>query len=252
MKISGQTIVVTGGSRGLGAGIVEVLAQRGARVCVVARSASHQPFATAQGKVVSITGDIRDKILARQIIKDYQPTAIILNAGAIPPTTPIDVIDWDVFSQPWETDVRGALVWMQASLAAPLPYGSAVISVASGAALNGSPLSGGYAGAKRMLWLMGNYARILSNERNLGIRFQAVLPLQMVACTGVGDTAASAYASRLGIDSISFLARFGRPLTPLTFGEYVADVLESETEHQVRAYGIKGDIGVTQLEVDPA
>ena len=120
MKISGQTIVVTGGSRGLGAGIVEVLAQRGARVCVVARSASHQPFATAQGKVVSITGDIRDKILARQIIKDYQPTAIILNAGAIPPTTPIDVIDWDVFSQPWETDVRGALVWMQASLAAPL------------------------------------------------------------------------------------------------------------------------------------
>jgi hypothetical protein len=28
----------------------------------------------------------------------------------------------------------------------------------SGAAVNGSPMSGGYAGAKRMLWMMAKYA----------------------------------------------------------------------------------------------
>ena len=50
------------------------------------------------------------------------------------------------------------LYWMQAALKTPLKSGSRVLVGSSGAAQNGSPLSGGYAGAKRMLWLMAKYA----------------------------------------------------------------------------------------------
>ena len=53
--------------------------------------------------------------------------------------------------------------------------------------LNGSPLSGGYAGAKRMLWFMAKYANGVSEQKGLGIRFQAIVPLQIIGGTGVGD-----------------------------------------------------------------
>jgi hypothetical protein len=51
-------------------------------------------------------------------------------------------------------------------LCARVPVGS------SGAALQGLPLSGGYAGAKRTLWLLARYANGVA-EKGLGIRFQA-------------------------------------------------------------------------------
>jgi hypothetical protein len=44
--------------------------------------------------------------------------------------------------------VKGALYWMQAAFNLPLAPGARVLAGSSGAALQGSPLSGGYAGAK--------------------------------------------------------------------------------------------------------
>ena len=49
-------------------------------------------------------------------------------------------------------------------------------------------MSGGYAGAKRMLWIMANYAKD-RREKRLGIHFQAIVPLQIIGGTGVGDGA---------------------------------------------------------------
>jgi hypothetical protein len=53
---------------------------------------------------------------------------------------------------------------------------STVFIVSSGAAIDGSPLSSGYAGAKRMEWFLADYAQKVSNAKELGIRFVAVLP----------------------------------------------------------------------------
>jgi hypothetical protein len=54
-------------------------------------------------------------------------------------------------------------------------------------------MSGGYGGAKRMLWFMATYANGVSEEKRLEIRFQAIVPQQMVLGTGVGDAGANAY-----------------------------------------------------------
>ena len=61
-------------------------------------------------------------------------------------------------------------------------------------------MSGGYAGAKRMLWIMAKYANGVSAEKGLGIYFQAIVPLQIIGGTGVGDAGANAYASAMGGD----------------------------------------------------
>jgi hypothetical protein len=55
-------------------------------------------------------------------------------------------------------------------------------------------MAGGYGGAKRMLWFIAQYANGVSEQKDLGIRFQAIAPQQMVRGTGVGDEGANAYA----------------------------------------------------------
>jgi NAD(P)-dependent dehydrogenase (short-subunit alcohol dehydrogenase family) len=247
MELNGKTVVVTGGTRGLGAGIVRALSCKGARVVVLARTANAGPKEQLPSGVIVAEGNVTDEQLARRILAEVRPDAVVLNAGAIPATTPIDVIDWAAFSRPWEIDVHGALTWLQACLAAPMRPGGRVLSVSSGAAINGSPLSGGYAGAKRMLWIMSNYAQLLATERGLDLNFQSVLPLQMVPGTGTGDAASTAYASRAGTDVAEFLARFGAPLTPQSFGDHVASILE-RSDPLVRAFGVKGDTGVSIIE----
>ena len=114
--------------------------------------------------------------------------------------------------------------------------------------LNGSPLSGGYAGAKRMLWIMASYANGVSNQLGLGLQFQALLPLQMVGGTGVGRVGSEAYARQMGVTPEAFLARFGTPMPPGQFGEHVVSLLTERQYTDGVAYGLKGDTGITLLD----
>jgi hypothetical protein len=56
---------------------------------------------------------------------------------------PMDQLSWANFTAPWEHDVKAGLYWLQAALNRPLKLGSRVLVVSSGAAENGSPMSGG-------------------------------------------------------------------------------------------------------------
>ena len=109
-------------------------------------------------------------------------------------------------------------------------------------------MSGGYGGAKKMLWLMANYADALSAERKLGIRFQTLVPRQMVGGTGIGEGAAGAYAAKHGITLEQFLERFGAPMPPRQFGEHVVSILTDPAYEKDRAFGVKGDTGIAVLE----
>jgi hypothetical protein len=140
------------------------------------------------------------------------------------------------------------LYWLQAALNVPLAPGARVLAVSSGAATNGSPLSGGYAGAKRMLWFMTRYANELSRQRGLGIRFQTAVPMQIVGGTGVGDEASAAYAQAAGVSRDAFLARFGTPISPRQFGEQIVSILQDPAKASGNAFGLKGDTGITVLE----
>jgi hypothetical protein len=127
----------------------------------------------------------------------------------------------------------------------PLKPGSRVLVGSSGAAVNGSPMSGGYAGAKRMLWIMAKYANGISAEKGLGIHFQAIVPLQIIGGTGVGDAGANAYAHAMGMKPEQYLARFGAPLPPREFGEKVVSLLDDPKYAEGVAFGLKGDTGIT-------
>jgi NAD(P)-dependent dehydrogenase (short-subunit alcohol dehydrogenase family) len=248
MNLKDKSIVVTGGSRGLGLGLVEALAARDAKVTVVARDRDALASVQTRFGVAVISADITDERAAYRILAEVSPEVLVLNAGAKPPMGRLDQLNWQDFGATWETDVKAGLYWMQAALKTPLKSGSRVLVGSSGAAQNGSPLSGGYAGAKRMLWLMAKYANGISMQGKLGIRFQAIVPQQIIGNTGVGDAGAGAYARAAGLGREEFLTRFGAPMPPRAFGEKVVSVLEDPKYANGEAFGLKGDTGVTMIE----
>jgi NAD(P)-dependent dehydrogenase (short-subunit alcohol dehydrogenase family) len=248
MSLKHKNVIVTGGSRGLGLGLVEALVAHGARVTVVARGADALESVRARLGVAAICADVTDEAAAHRILAEIRPDILALNAGATPRMGRLDQLSWADFSVPWETDVKAGLYWLQAALNLPLKPGSRVLVGSSGAAQNGSPLSGGYAGAKRMLWIMAKYANGISAQKDLGIRFQAIVPQQMIGGTGVGDEGANAYARAMGVKPAEFLARFGAPMPPREFGENVVSVLDDPKYAEGFAFGLKGDTGVTMLE----
>jgi NAD(P)-dependent dehydrogenase (short-subunit alcohol dehydrogenase family) len=248
MSLTDKNVVVTGGSRGLGLGLVEALVARGARVTVVARDTDALESIRARLGVATISADVTDQTAAHRILAEVSPDILVLNAGAKPPMARLDEVSWADFTATWETDVKAGLYWLQAALNLPLKPGSRVLVGSSGAAVNGSPMSGGYAGAKRMLWFMAKYANGVAEQKRLGIRFQAIVPQQIVGGTGVGDAGANAYARAAGIETEAFLARFGAPMPPREFGEKVVSVLDDPKYADGFAFGLKGDTGITVLE----
>src|SRR5277367_3495261 len=143
--LKAKRVVITGGSRGLGLGVVESLVEQGATVTVVARGAADLRTIRAQLGVDIVVGDVTQASVADQVVTRIKPEVLILNAGSIPPMGPLHELTWDDFSAPWNIDVKAGLIWLQAAIRAPLPPGSRVLLGSSGAAQNGSPLSGGYA-----------------------------------------------------------------------------------------------------------
>jgi len=248
MSLKEKTVVVTGGSRGLGLGLVEALVDHGAKVTVVARGAPALEAVAVRLGVATIAADVTDETTAHRIVGDVSPDILVLNAGTTPSMGRLDQLSWKDFSVAWETDVKAGLYWVQAALKLPLKPGSRVLVGSSGAAVTGSQMSGGYGGAKRMLWFMAKYANGVSQEKNLGVRFQAIVPRMMILGTGVGDTAAGAYAGSMGISPEQFVTRFGAPMPPRAFGDRVVSVLEDPRFADGVVFGLNGDAGVTVME----
>jgi NAD(P)-dependent dehydrogenase (short-subunit alcohol dehydrogenase family) len=247
-SLEGRHILVTGGSRGIGLGIVEALVARHARVTVVARDPARLAEVASRLGVAIIAGDVTDASLARTVLRQVQPSVLVLNAGASPALGTIDQLTWEDFEKPWQVDVKAGFHWVKEAIALPLPRGSRVILGSSGAAVNGSPLSGGYAGAKRTLWLMAQYGNSAIADRNLGIHFQVILPMQIMGDTELGRAAAEAYAKRKGVSLQAFLAGFGEPLTPKKVGEHVVSILTDPKYAGGVAFGLRGDRGIVALD----
>ncbi len=247
-SLANKKVVVVGGSRGLGLGMVEALLAQGAAVSVVARGSAALEAVSQRLSVETIAGDATDASLAERVLSRLRPDVLILNAGATPAMGGMRELSWDSFSNVWNADVKAGFFWVQAALRLPLAPGSRVLLGSSGAAINGALYSGGYSGAKRMLWLMAHYANAEAQALGLGIHFQAIVPLDLVSGTDVGHTGASYYASQKGVSLETFWAAFAAPLSARQVGEHVAKILSDPSYASGVAFGLKGGAGITSLD----
>src|SRR6266568_3543829 len=101
MSLKDKNVVVTGGSRGLGLGLVEALVAHGARVTVVARDADALKSVHAPLRVATTSADVTDETAAHRILSQVRPDILALNAGAKPRMGRLDQVSWTDFTATW-------------------------------------------------------------------------------------------------------------------------------------------------------
>ena len=237
---SDQTVIVVGASRGLGRGIATAFAEAGNRVIAVARNATAlAELAERTAAIRPEVADAADPTVPGSLLDRYEPHAVIVVAGAVPLMRPLQHQTWETFSVNWQTDVRIAFHWVREALLTPLRPGSRVVMMSSGAAVNGSPLSGGYAGAKATQRFIAAYAQDEAQRSGLDITFTALLP-RLTPLTELGRPAVRAYAARSGQSEEPYAARFGAPLTPEIAGASVVELVHADAATVAPGYLLTG------------
>ena len=245
-KLEGTTALVTGASRGFGRATAVALHQAGADVVAVARDPERLAGLRDElgGSLVTVAADVTDPVVAGTLLDRYRPRTLVLNAGAAPLMRPLHHLTWEAFGRAWEVDVKQAFGWVREALLMPLGPGSTVITMSSGAALAGSPMSGGYAGAKAAIRFLTGYAADESERAGLGIRFVSVLP-QLNPATDLGAAAVAAYAARAGVSVEEHVKKMGPVPRPDEVGARLAE-LAGSAEVRPGAYRLTPD-GLTPL-----
>jgi NAD(P)-dependent dehydrogenase (short-subunit alcohol dehydrogenase family) len=181
--------------------------------------------------------DATDPAQAAGLLAEADPDLVVVAAGTRPRMASIEEQTWESFSAPWNVDVKLAFEIGRAVMARPLRPGSTVVVVSSGAGVNpnGSPMSGGYAGAKRMQMFLAGYLQKAADARRLGIRFVALAPTQFLVGTRIGEAAAAAYGA----------GDWPVPLDPAGVARTIVEIA-SGAEHRGATLGVSGE-GVKEI-----
>ena len=238
--LTGKTMVVIGGSRGVGRRIVEAGIRNGARVLAAARqetSLRQLAEEVAGAKVLAL--DATDEAAPRKVFDALAPDIVVVSAGAFPPAAPFHEQSWPEFAVNWETNVKIAFHFCKAALRRPLPAGASVILVSSGAALVGSPISGGYAGAKRTQLFIANYAQKESDRFGLGLRFMALAP-RIMPDTELGRHAVDGYSRYLGVSPADFIQSMASPPSASNVADAVIELAANADRFKGKAFVVSG------------
>jgi len=156
-KLKGKVAVVTGASKGIGAGIAKALAAEGASVVV--NYASSKPGAdkvvaaitAAGGKAVAVSGDVSKAKEAQGIIdaaiKNYGRLDILVNNSGVYEFAPLEAVTEESFHKQFNINVLGLLLTTQAAVK-HMGEGASVINIGSGVSRITPPNSAVYTGTK--------------------------------------------------------------------------------------------------------
>ncbi len=113
LQLAGKTVLITGGSKGIGRATADVLAEEGCHLVLVARDAAMLENAAAeirakrQVNVRTIAADLSSDAAVRKVaLEAGELDVLVNNAGAIPPGDVLSVDDAK-WRQAWDLKVFG-------------------------------------------------------------------------------------------------------------------------------------------------
>jgi 3-oxoacyl-[acyl-carrier protein] reductase len=174
-KLTGKVAVVTGASKGIGAGIAKSLAAEGASVVVNYASSKEDAdnvvaaIAKTGGKAIAVRGNVSKASEAQGVIdaaiKAYGRLDILVNNAGVYEFSPIEAITEDQFHRHFNVNVLGPLLTTQAAMKY-LGEGGSIINIGSGASRITPPDTAIYTGTKGALdAITGVLARELGPRR---------------------------------------------------------------------------------------
>jgi NAD(P)-dependent dehydrogenase (short-subunit alcohol dehydrogenase family) len=245
MTLTGKNVVIVGASRGVGRAIARRISVEGAHVLAVGRNhRSLEQLAEELPGMKTLAIDGTAEGAPTNVFAALRPDVLVLCGGAIPPGRPLHELTWEEFAVNWEADVKMTFSFCREALRLPLPPGATVIVISSGAALGGSPISGGYAGAKRTQMFIANYAQKESDRLQLGVRFFALAPARIMPDTELGRFAVESYARYLGISPVEFVQGMSSRQTPEDVANATAEIATHFADCSGSAFTISGE-GIT-------
>jgi NAD(P)-dependent dehydrogenase (short-subunit alcohol dehydrogenase family) len=215
-RFQGKSVLVTGGSSGIGLATAKAFAAEGARVVITGRGAAALEEAKrALGTdAVAIRNDAGSVAAARELANalgnaNIKLDAAFINAGAakFAPFTDVDEALWDVS---FDTNVKGAYFQIQ-SLLPLFNKGASIVINGSINAHIGMPGSSVYAASKAAVISL---AKTLSSEllpRGVRVNVVSPGPVQTPLYGKLGMDAATLEATATQILGQIPLGRFGTP-----------------------------------------
>ncbi|PWC17124.1 glucose 1-dehydrogenase [Sodalis ligni] len=183
-RLAGKTAIVTGASKGIGAGIARELARQGARVVVnyasdrsgadkvVAAIEAEGGQAVAAQASVAIAADV--KRLFAETTRAYGKLDILVNNAAVYVPTPLEAITIDEFHRQFNTNVLGVIQTIQAAANHFSESGGAIVNIGSIDSCRAVPGMAVYSATKGALDAL---TRVLAAELgSRGIRVNTLAP----------------------------------------------------------------------------
>ena len=170
-ELKGKVAIVTGASKGIGAGIAKGMAEAGAAV-VVNYAASKEgadrvvsEITGKGGKAVAVQGDVSKVADVKRLFAEAKrafgaPDVLVNNAGIFA-FDPLEAVTEDEFHREFNTNVLGPILTIQEALKHFGPEGGSVINISSVVSTAAVPNSVVYSATKGAV---DSIARVLGTE----------------------------------------------------------------------------------------
>lgn len=178
LSIQGKHAVVTGGARGIGAGIAAALAARGANVSIVSRSPGTGPFF---GAVADVTNETQIAQAFDAARAQYGPIAILVNNSGISESAPLSRTSTQLWDRIIATNLTGTFLCTRAAIAdMTASRWGRVLNVSSIAGLGGAAYISAYCASKH---------GVIGLTRAIAAEFAGTDITANAICPGYTDTA---------------------------------------------------------------
>ena len=216
-KLNNQVAVVTGASKGIGAGIAKALAAEGASVVVNYSSSKAgadkvvQEIAAEGGKAVAVQADVSKHAdvvrLFAEVKKTYGKLNILVNNAGIYEFSPLEGVTEEHFHKHFNLNVLGLLLATQEAVKLIGPEGGSIINIGSAASTLLAPNTSVYSASKAAVdAVTGSLAKELGPRQ---IRVNSINP-GMIETEGVEGGGFLESDFRKWIESQASLRRIGK------------------------------------------